>query len=77
MKLIDKFFRGWFVTSLILVLTTVAVAKFSYRAGGIWDIVNPDGGILNIGTSGEDAIQLLTDQAGTPTGWIVTGKLLP
>lgn len=79
MKLVDRFFRGYFLLSLLLV-ASLAFARFSYRGGGVWEVVNPDGGILNLGTTGDTDIELATKQSSSPVGWTIDssagGKLV-
>ena len=70
MTLANKFLRGWFVTSLLVLFSAVAVAKFSYTPDYL-GVISEDGVALLTGTTGDNDMSMLVDQSDESVGWVI------
>lgn len=70
MKLVDKFLKTWFVSSLLVLSVGLAFAKFGYTPGEL-TVISEDGKDLLLGTLDDDDILLIADQSDESVGWVV------
>lgn len=70
MKLVDKFLKTWFVSSLLVLSVGLAFAKFGYTPGEL-TVISEDGKDLLLGTIDDDDIKLIADQSNESVGWVI------